>query len=101
MAFAGHAQGSGQVGEFFFDIGCVQCVDFIHGVDDVVHADTSAFTEVIGLAEGFGDNENIRENDGGIQWKAFQGLKGYLSGKLGGLDHFGKRVFLLEGPVFR
>ena len=56
---------------------------------------------MVGLAEGFRDDQDVREDNRCIEGEALERLQGDLGGKFRGFNHFGKRVFLLQSAVFR
>lgn len=94
------ADGVGKVGEAIHDAVGVEVADGGGVADREVHADAAGVAEMVRLAEGFGDDEDIGKNDSGIEWEAAQGLEGDFCGEFRGFGEGEKIVALLEGAVF-
>ncbi len=69
-------------------------------VEQVVHADSALIAEVVALAERFGNDEDIGENNGCIERESTQGLEGDFGGQFRGAHHGDEVVRRLEFAIF-
>jgi hypothetical protein len=79
-------EGVGYVKEAVAEIGGVEAIDVGGGAEGEIHFDAAAVTEPVRLAEGFGDDKDIAEEDSGVEVEALDGLEGDLSGEFRGAD---------------
>lgn len=88
------------VKEAFAEIGGIEAIDVGGGAEGGIHFDAAAITESVSLAEGFRDDEDIAEEDSGVEVEAMDGLEGDLCGEFRGADEFEEGVLLFERAVF-
>jgi hypothetical protein len=90
----------GDVAEAFGERCDIQSVDVSRSFEKKIHFDSAFVAELVSLPQTFGEDENVAENDGGIEVEASQRLQGDFGGEFGSLDKLDKGVFLLENAIF-
>ena len=92
---------NGVAEEFRFDFGIEfrERFDLFGGAHGRMH-DRSGVAEFDGRAHGFGDDENIGEDDDGVHAEAAMRLQRDFGGEIGRLGDFEEAVLLADGAVF-
>ena len=67
-------QGARDVGQAFRQGGNVESLDVVGRAQRKIHFDAAAVAEFIALAQTFGDDEDVAEQNGGIEVKPLDGL---------------------------
>ena len=76
-------------------------LDLGPGFQAISHRDSALLAKTVSLSEGFGHDQDVGEENGGIDGKPPQRLKRNLGGQSGRAHHFEKSVLGLELAIFR
>ena len=80
----------------------IQPVDFPRRIHGKLHFDAAAlFPEMIRLPHRLGNDEDVAEQNGGIETEPADRLQRHLGGEFRRPDQFEERVLFLQRPVFR
>src|SRR5216683_3008512 len=91
--------GFGKKGRFFLWVENLEAVDVQLGAHRIRQV-RAGVTEFQRQAHGFSGNQNVRENDDGIDAQPAKGLDGNFDGKLGGLANLKECMLCADFAVF-
>ena len=74
----------------------IESFDVRRGPQRKIHLDAAAVAEFVALPQAFGDDEDVAEQNGGIEIKTADGLQGDFGGQFGGADQVEKGCFSLS-----
>ena len=80
--------------------GNIESLDVRRRVQHEIHLDAAAVAKFIALAEAFGDDEDVAEQNGRVETEPANRLKRHLGGEFGCLDELEKGIFLFQLAVF-
>ena len=78
-----------------------KALDIGPGAHGKVHDHAAGFAETVRLTHRFGNDQDVAEQDRGVEAEPADGLKGDLGGQPGRLNQFQKRMLFLQFAIFR
>ena len=98
---AGHTQGIAHVAELLLHSEWIERFDLFRAVERVVHSDSAFIAKMVALSECFWNDEDVRENNRGIEGEAAHWLERHFSSQLRRAHHGEEVVLFFEFAVFR